>query len=543
MPLINKSTSFPVKKFFLADTRGRPSPSRGAEAQVSRDQESSQNQKRQVFFTSGGRVGRIETRQRFAEWEAKRQKENQEKLDRALQGKSGFRKFGTKLWHSIKSGIKDSLASLKQAREINREVTEQLRNGTNLPEEIAAYQKARLEAIRQQAETKKQGVLTEEALFDIVTEENVQIIIQNCLRIAFETVATEISDNPENNNLNPDTIAQMIVNKMMENIGLLIKNTSIIDKNSRRAKRVLESIRKEGLVSNLQEVIAEFLKEKLATNPTNADLGKILQEQLDSEKQSHEQGTSSLDEFLQSLEINFAIEKGGVKGGHLGTTGNPWLDLVLSAGSNKKTIVTAAILGGTSALLKTSARWLHWLNPLTAGGLGAVFGGIRGVQSAFEQQSTVFRKLAWRGKIDDPQSQEIAYYEMFLASNLLKKIKNLKDSLEKLKDPNNTPNNNTTLFQEFEEINTTVRTILELWKKGKYALKNDLDQKQLSELSILAPSQRSDNSAKSSEGVVYETLISVIQTQWFELQTQLAEIEKNRLEELHRAGTERVKIR
>jgi hypothetical protein len=382
-------------------------------------------------------VRRIEAQKRFAEWKKELQQKNQEKLDRALQGKSSPKRFVTKLWHSIKSGIKDSLASLKHAREINREVTEQLRNGTNLPEEIAAYQKARLEAIRQQAETAKQGVLTEEALFDIVTEENLQIIIQNCLRIAFETVATEISDNPENNNLNPDTIAQMIVNKMMENIGLLIKNTSIIDKNSRRAKRVLESIRKEVLVSNLQEVIAEFLKEKLATNPTNADLGKILQEQLDSEKQSHEQGTSGLDEFLQSLEINFAIEKGGVKGGHLGTTGNPWLDLVLSAGSDKKTIVTAAIFGGTSALLRNFAQWLDSLNPATAGLFGAVFGGIRGVQSAIEQQRTVFRKLAWRGEIDDPQSQEIASYEMFSANNLLEKIKSLKDSLEKFKDPNN----------------------------------------------------------------------------------------------------------
>jgi len=180
------------------------------------------------------------------------------------------------------------------------------------------------------------------------------------------------------------------------------------------------------------------------------------------------------------------------------------------------------------------------LNPFTAGGLGAVFGGIRGVQSAIEQQRTVFRKMAW-GKIDDPQSQEIASYEMISARNLLEKIKVLKKKLEELKDPNNT--NNTNLFQEFEEINTTIRTILELWKKGKYALKNDLNQEQLSELSILAPSQESDNSAKSSEVIVYETLISVIQTEWFQLQTQLAEIEKNRLEELHHAGTERVKNR
>jgi|GEM_PF-4586620 hypothetical protein len=550
MPLLNKSTSFPVKKFFLADTRGGPSPS-SAEAQVSRDPDSSKNpqsQKRQVVFTSyGGRVQRIETQQRFAKWQEELRQKNQKELDRALQGKSDFGSFRTKLWHSIKSGIKESLASLKQAREINREVTEQLRNGTNLPEKIAAYQKARLEAIRQQAETGKQGVLTEEALFDIVTEENVQIIIQNCLRIAFETVATKISDNPENNNLNPDTIAQMIVNEMMENIGSLINTGSLIDigslidKTSRIAKRVLKSIRKEGLVSNLQEVIAEFLKEKLGTNPTNADLGKILQEQLDSEKQSHKQGTSGLDEFLQSLEINFATEKRGVKGGHLGTTGNPWLDLVLSAGSDKKTIVTAAILGGTSALLRNSAKWLGWLNPFTAGGLGAVFGGIRGVQSAIAQQSTVFRKLAWRGEIDDPQSQGIASYEMISANNLLEEIKSLKESLKKFKDPNNTPNNNTTLFQKFEEINTTIRTILELWKEGKYALKNDLKQRQLLELNILASSQGSDNSAKSSEGIVYETLISVIQTEWFELQTQLAAIEKNRLEELHRDGTERVK--
>jgi len=376
-------------------------------------------------------VRRIETQQRFAEWKAERQQENQEKLDRALQGESGFKRFGAQLWHNIKSGIRESLASLKQAQKINREVTEQLRNGTNLPERIAAYQKARLEVIRQQAETEKQGVLTEEALFDIVTEENVQIIIQNCLKVAFETVATKISDNPENNNLNPDTIAQMIVNKMMENIGSLINNIS------GTAKRVLESIRKEGLVSNLQEVIAEFLKEKLGTNTTNADLRKILQEQLNSEEQSHEQGASSLDEFLQSLEINFAIEKGGVKGGHLGTTGNPWLDLVLSAGSDKKTIVTAAIFGGTSALLRNFAQWLDSLNPATAGLFGAVFGGIRGVQSAIEQQRTVFRKLAWRGEIDDPQSQEIASYEMFSANNLLEKIKSLKDSLEKFKDPNN----------------------------------------------------------------------------------------------------------
>jgi len=156
MPLLNKSTSFPVKKFFLADIRGGPSPS-SAEVQVSRGQDSSQNQKRQVFVaTSGERVRRIEAQKRFAEWKKELQQKNQEELDRALQGKSDFGRLRTKLWHSIKSGIKESLASLKQAREINREVTEQLRNGTNLPEEIAAYQKARLEAIRQQAETEKQ---------------------------------------------------------------------------------------------------------------------------------------------------------------------------------------------------------------------------------------------------------------------------------------------------------------------------------------------------------------------------------------------------
>ena len=84
---------------------------------------------------------------------------------------------------------------------------------------------------------------------------------------------------------------------------------------------------------------------------------------------------------------------------------------------------------------------------------------------------------------------------------------------------------------------------MELWKKGKYALKNDLNQEKLLELRILASSQGSGNSAKSPESIVYETLISVIQTEWFKLQTKLAEIEKNRLEELHRAGTERVKIR